>query len=212
MHFKEYVEVPGVQLNGDNIDRMVSMELSKYKCFNCYAKIENAKYIFRGCPFCKEHGYVWDNDLENNLLNTVYEIFMNTDCTFQYNNRIRGLILDLLPEYPKERNRLNVIIQNGLLERMASTDYDPLQYRRKTGFLLKELRDSWGIEGTDIEIIIHSSYVCGMCGKEKKEYRRVVKRLNDIMYKYNPKEGSKEIFYNYEMKFNSDNVIFVYNK
>ena len=37
-------------------------------------------------------------------------------------------------------------------------------------------------------------------------------RLNDIMYKYNPEEGSKEIFYNYEMKFNSDNVIFVYNK
>lgn len=34
----------------------------------------------------------------------------------------------------------------------------------------------------------------------------------DSFYKYNPVSGNKKIFYNYELSFNNDNTIFVYNK
>ena len=34
----------------------------------------------------------------------------------------------------------------------------------------------------------------------------------DSFYKYNPLYGDKKVFYNYELSFNSDNTIFVYNK
>ena len=35
---------------------------------------------------------------------------------------------------------------------------------------------------------------------------------NDNFYKYNPIKGSEMIFYNYELQFNNENTIFVYNK
>ena len=34
----------------------------------------------------------------------------------------------------------------------------------------------------------------------------------DRLYKYNPINGSNKVFYNYELSFNSENTIFVYNK
>ena len=37
-------------------------------------------------------------------------------------------------------------------------------------------------------------------------------QYKDSFYHYNPLSGSKLIFYNYELTFNSDNTIFVYNK
>ena len=36
--------------------------------------------------------------------------------------------------------------------------------------------------------------------------------LNDEFYRYNPKDGSEKIFYNYELAFNSDNMIYLYIK
>ena len=35
---------------------------------------------------------------------------------------------------------------------------------------------------------------------------------DDNLYKYSPIKGSEKIFYNYELQFNSENTIFVYNK
>ena len=34
----------------------------------------------------------------------------------------------------------------------------------------------------------------------------------DTLYKYNPSSGSNRVFYNYELSFNSNNTIFIYNK
>lgn len=36
--------------------------------------------------------------------------------------------------------------------------------------------------------------------------------LNDEFYRYNPKDGSEKIFYNYELAFNSENMIYLYIK
>ena len=36
--------------------------------------------------------------------------------------------------------------------------------------------------------------------------------LKDSLYRYNPEYGSEKVFYYYELSFNSDNTIFVYNK
>ena len=53
----------------------------------------------------------------------------------------------------------------------------------------------------------------------KDEIKIFKQRENDIyylykdsFYKYNPLNGEEKIFYNYELSFNSDNTIFVYNK
>ena len=36
--------------------------------------------------------------------------------------------------------------------------------------------------------------------------------FDDVFYKYDPVNGNNPIFYNYELTFNSDNTVFVYNK
>ena len=46
-----------------------------------------------------------------------------------------------------------------------------------------------------------------------KEFNnKIYYTIDDILYMYDPKFGSREIFYNYEMKFNDKNTIFIYNK
>lgn len=46
----------------------------------------------------------------------------------------------------------------------------------------------------------------------KENYNDIYYQYKDNFYKYNPDNGSKLIFYNYELTFNSDNTIFVYIK
>lgn len=49
--------------------------------------------------------------------------------------------------------------------------------------------------------------------KIMKEYKnKIYYSVDDMFYTYDPKNGSREVFYNYEMKFNNDNNIFIYNK
>ena len=36
--------------------------------------------------------------------------------------------------------------------------------------------------------------------------------FDDVFYKYDPNNGNTPIFYNYELTFNSNNTVFVYNK
>ena len=46
----------------------------------------------------------------------------------------------------------------------------------------------------------------------KENYDDIYYQYKDNFYKYNPYNGSELIFYNYELTFNSENTIFVYNK
>ena len=36
--------------------------------------------------------------------------------------------------------------------------------------------------------------------------------FEDNLYLYNPLKGNNKVFYNYELNFNKDNTIFMYNK
>ena len=46
-----------------------------------------------------------------------------------------------------------------------------------------------------------------------KEYKDELYYLEkDTLYKYTPYSGSKKVFYNYELEFNSNNTIFIYIK
>ncbi len=46
----------------------------------------------------------------------------------------------------------------------------------------------------------------------KENLNDIYYQYKDNFYKYNPYSGSEVIFYNYELTFNSENTIFVYNK
>ena len=45
-----------------------------------------------------------------------------------------------------------------------------------------------------------------------ENYNDIYYLYNDNFYKYSPLKGSQMIFYNYELQFNNENTIFVYNK
>lgn len=46
----------------------------------------------------------------------------------------------------------------------------------------------------------------------KENNSQIYYYYNNMLYKYIPSEGSNEIFYEYELEFNSNNRIFIYNK
>jgi len=73
------------------------------------------------------------------------------------------------------------------------------------------------IDKVTYKIFDENKFIRQMINKNEikifKEKDNIIYYLyKDNFYKYEPSVGNKKIFYNYELSFNSDNTIFVYNK
>ena len=76
-------------------------------------------------------------------------------------------------------------------------------YKIDNNILLKQIN-----ENSNITIKI-SNYISNIIYEYQDDIYYI---FEDNLYLYNPLKGNNKVFYNYELNFNKDNTIFMYNK
>ena len=214
-----------IVMNGKNYDNIELFDKDKYD--------NSLAYLINDTIYMPDNNqeHEFTNIVGLNLTDFSSEIF-DIGYTIDYDSYVVGAIDNklylfdnkhtILYEIDVKDNSAKIIgnnekgfvkYENGEFVSCSKSEYKINKIKYDTSKSLYKYEYNDGVNKTINENKNLSQRIINSKVKTVSEHKnKLYYSIDDTLYMYEPIMGSSEIFYSFEMKFNSDNTIFVYNK